>query len=34
MGSKNEMNLAKATFEGLVAMRTRRDIADMRGVEI
>jgi len=34
LGSKNPMNLAKATFEGLVAMRTRRDVAAGRGVEL
>lgn len=34
LGSKNPMNLAKATFEGLVAMRTRRDVAAARGVEL
>ncbi len=34
LGSKNPMNLAKATFEGLLAMRTRRDVAAGRGVEL
>ena len=34
LGSKNSMNLAKATFEGLAAMRTRKQVAAVRGVEI
>jgi len=34
MGSKNMMNLAKATFEGLLSMRTKRDVAAVRGVEV
>ena len=34
LGSKNQMNLAKATFEGLCAMRTRREVEERRGVKI
>ncbi|MDJ0520906.1 MAG: 30S ribosomal protein S5 [Planctomycetota bacterium] len=34
LGSKNPMNLAKATFEGLRSMKTRREVAERRGVEI
>lgn len=34
LGSKNPMNLAKATYEGLLAMRTRRQVAERRGVEL
>lgn len=34
MHSKNKMNLAKATFEGLLAMRTKEQVAAIRGVEI
>ncbi len=34
LGSKNPVNLAKATFEGLRSMRTRREIIERRGVEI
>ncbi len=34
LGSKNPMNLAKATFEGLLSMRTRREIEERRGVKI
>lgn len=34
LGSKNPMNLAKATYEGLLAMRTRREVAARRGVEL
>ena len=34
LGSKNQMNLAKATFEGLCQMRTRRQVAEIRGVNI
>jgi small subunit ribosomal protein S5 len=34
LGSKNPMNLAKAAFDGLLLMRTRRQIAERRGVEI
>jgi small subunit ribosomal protein S5 len=34
MGSKNMMNLAKATFHGLLSMRTRREVAGVRGVEV
>ena len=34
LGSKNPMNLAKATFEGLRSMKTRREVAQRRGVEI
>jgi small subunit ribosomal protein S5 len=33
LGSKNPVNLAKATFEGLKAMRTRREVYERRGVE-
>jgi small subunit ribosomal protein S5 len=34
LGSKNPVNLAKATFEGLRSMRTRRDFTARRGVEV
>ncbi len=34
LGSKNPMNLAKATLEGLRSMTTRREVAERRGVEI
>ena len=34
LGSKNPMNLAKATYQGLLEMRNRRDVAARRGVEI
>ena len=34
MGSKNQMNLAKATFDGLLSMRTKREVAAVRGVQI
>ena len=34
MGSKNPMNLAKATLEGLRTMKTRRAVAERRGVQI
>jgi small subunit ribosomal protein S5 len=34
LGSKNPMNLAKATFEGLLSMRTRREVEERRGVRI
>ena len=34
LGSKNPMNLAKATLEGLASMKTRREIAARRGVEL
>jgi len=34
LGSKNAMNLAKATFEGLVSMRTKREVGGLRGVEV
>lgn len=34
LGSKNAMNLAKATFEGLVSMRTKRQVGGLRGVEV
>ena len=34
LGSKNPMNLAKATYEGLLSMRSRRDVAQRRGVEL
>lgn len=34
LGSKNPVNLAKATFEGLRSMRTRREVIERRGVEI
>jgi len=32
LGSKNAMNLAKATFRGLVSMRTREEVSSVRGV--
>ncbi len=34
LGSKNPMNLAKATLVGLQSMRTRREVAARRGVEL
>lgn len=34
MGSKNMINLAKATFDGLVSMRTRSEVGAARGVAI
>jgi small subunit ribosomal protein S5 len=34
LGSKNPMNLAKATYEGLQTMTTRREVAERRGVEL
>jgi small subunit ribosomal protein S5 len=34
LGSKNAVNLAKATFEALLSLRTRGDIAARRGVDI
>lgn len=34
LGSKNPMNLAKATYEGLRTMKTRREVAERRGVEL
>jgi len=34
LGSKNPVNLAKATFEGLKSMRTRGDVTARRGVEV
>ena len=34
LGSKNPMNLAKATLAGLRSMKTRRQISERRGVEI
>ena len=34
LGSKNPMNLAKAAFMGLRAMKTRRQVAERRGVDI
>ena len=33
-GSTNQINLAKATMEGLTALRTRDTIAELRGVQI
>lgn len=33
-GSNNPMNLVKATIDGLAQLRTREDIARLRGVEI
>ena len=33
-GSNNQINLAKATMEGLVQLRTRENVAELRGVEI
>jgi small subunit ribosomal protein S5 len=34
LGSKNPMNLAKATYEGLMGMTTRREVESRRGVEL
>ena len=34
LGSKNSMNLAKATFEGLISMRTKRQVSALRGVQV
>ncbi|MFM8386448.1 MAG: 30S ribosomal protein S5 [Planctomycetia bacterium] len=34
IGSTNSMNLAKAAFEGLISMRTRKAVAERRGVSI
>ena len=34
LGSKNQMNLAKATFYGLCDMKTRRAVEERRGVKI
>lgn len=34
IGSTNGINLAKAAFEGLISMRTRKAVAERRGVQI
>ena len=34
LGSRNEVNLSKATFLGLVSMRTKQEVGALRGVEI
>jgi len=33
-GSNNPINLVKATFEGLLRLRTREEVALLRGVEL
>ncbi len=34
MGSNNPVNLVKATFDALLKLRTREDVARLRGVEL
>jgi small subunit ribosomal protein S5 len=34
LGNSNAVNLAKATFEGLVSLRTRQAVAERRGVAL
>ena len=34
LGSNNPMNLVKATYKGLLSLRTKADVESLRGVEI
>lgn len=33
-GSRNKNNVARATIEGLVALRTAKEVADLRGKQV